>query len=210
MEWLSWIILRWRYATLEGEITLGAHLVSDYADQRLPEGHLDDGCVAVRIKLPPLFATAVLSTLDHFSHFLLCPPFSRLSPFLRISTKSDRISEHLKTPWTSKCQNQGFFFSFFSKDRPGQQALAQVGMHWHMLAHIGKIVVSTQWLPSHWGLPKKLQMTALSFSAPISLSTPLYFTLLRPLSFSLSTLSLFISLPLLLSIHCLYLLLGVC
>ena len=72
--------------------------------------------------------------------------------------------------------------TFFSKDWPGQQALAQLGMHWHMLAHTGKRVVPSQWLPSHRGLPSQLQMTALSFSAPVSLSPPLYFTLLQPLS----------------------------
>lgn len=55
-----------------------------------------------------------------------------------------------------------------------------------MLAHTGKRVAPTQWLPSHRGLPKKLQMTALSFSAPILLSPPLYFTLQLSLSASLS------------------------
>lgn len=78
-----------------------------------------------------------------------------------------------------------FFFFFFPKNWPGQQALAQRGMHWHTLAHIGKWLVPTQWLPSHWGLPKKLQMTVLSFSAPISLPTPLCFTLLLPSLFYL-------------------------
>lgn len=64
--------------------------------------------------------------------------------------------------------------TFFSKDWPGQQALAQLGMHWHMLAHTGKRVVPSQWLPSHRGLPRQLQMTALSFSAPVSLSSTLF------------------------------------
>lgn len=109
----------------------------------------------------------LVSTPPPLPSFLLCR-----SPFLHISTKSDRISEYLKNPLNIKVSeaSPSFLFSPFFQKTEGQQALAQVGMHWHMLAHIGKREVPTQWLPSHRGLPKKLQMTALSFSASIPLS----------------------------------------
>lgn len=61
--------------------------------------------IVLRIKLPLLLYGAAFLTLKHydaqfawFPHILLCPPFLLcLSPLLHISSKSDRISEHLKT-----------------------------------------------------------------------------------------------------------------
>lgn len=148
----------------------------------------------MRIKLPPWSYRAVSLTQDHsdtlvawFSYILLCPRFSSVLVLSSISPPSQIIFQNTLKPFEhQRVQSKAYFSFLFFKDCPGQQALAQVGMHWHMLAHIGKRVVPTQWLPSHRGLPKKLQMTVLSFSAPILLSPPLYFTLLLPLSFSSS------------------------
>lgn len=165
-------------------------LMSEHADQCLSEDTLTRAAV-VRINLTPFLYRAAFLTLDQSdtqvarsSHIALCPPFSPVLVHSSISLQSRIIFQrNSEPPGTSKCQNQVLlFFPFFSKDWWGQQALAQVGMHWHTLAHIGKRVVPTQWLPSHRGLPKQLQMTALSFSAPISRSTPLYFILLLPFS----------------------------
>lgn len=149
----------------------------------------------VRIKLPPWLHRAVKPT-DTQVVLAHNPPPSSLSVLL-FSSISPPSQIAFQSPLNIKVSKPRP--TFFSKDWPGQQAPAQVGTQWHMLAHIGKSVVLTKWLPSHRGLPKQLQMTALSFSGPISLSPPLCLTLLLPLSVSLPlslfSLSLSLSLP---------------
>lgn len=78
-----------------------------------------------------------------------------------------------------------------------KKKLAPAGVHWHMLAHTGTRVEPTPRLPSRRGLPKKLQMTALSFSCP-ALPSPLLHSPPVIVCFSLP-----------LSARCLYLLLRV-
>lgn len=124
-----------------------------------------------------------------FSQILPCPPFSCDVVHFSISLTSQIVFQSNQKPCEHQSvETKAYFFVF--KDRPEQQAVAEVGIYWHMLVHIGKRVEPTQWLPSHRGLPKKLQMSALYFS-PILLSCPLYSTLILllsvclPVSFSL-------------------------
>lgn len=153
-------------------------LMSEYAAQRIPEGSNYH------------FYFTEQSKLDHsdrlvawFPHSLRWPPFSSVLVFLSISLPSQILFQSNLNPLNIKVSKPRPSF-FPSKNWPGQQALAQAGMHWFMLAHTGMKVVPTKWLPSHRGLPKQLQMTALSFSAPILLSPPPYFTILLSLSVS--------------------------
>lgn len=115
-------------------------LMSEYADQCLPEGHLNKGCACGEDQTTTFALQSSLSItglLRHtgclvFAHpplpsFLLC-----LSPFLHISTKADQISEQLKTPWTSKSLNQDLLFLFFPFQKTGQGS-----RHWLKLAYTG-------------------------------------------------------------------------
>lgn len=118
------------------------------------------------------------------SAYLLQPFFiPRPRPLPRVSFKTDPfLVSDSKPPGTSKCRTKSyfsspFFFSFFSKDWRGQQACAQVGMHWHALAHWQEAAV-THWLPSHRGLPKQLQTTAPSVFCSYLSSPPPNFILL--------------------------------
>lgn len=130
-------------------------------------------------------------------------PSLPLCPCLHISTKSDPISEQLKTPWTSKCQSQGLLF-FFQKTGQGSRhclKLACAGTCWPTLAREwyrlnGCQVIEDCQSNFKWPLSPSL----LRFRSPL-LSL---FTLLLPLSVSLS-LTLSFSLCL-----CLYLRLRVC
>ncbi len=107
----------------------------------LPEGHFDKffGCCEDQIA-PSLYRKAFL-TPDHtdtqVSWFFTHSPLPRLPlcPCLHISTKSDSVSEELKTPWTSKCQNQGLLF--FQETGQGSRhclTVACAGTCWPTLA----------------------------------------------------------------------------
>lgn len=146
---MSRIILTELYATSRGEIMLTVPLMSEHADQCLPEDTLTRAAV-VRINLTPFLSRAALLTLDQSdtqvarsSHICLCPPFSSVLVHSSISLQSQIIFQrNSEPPGTSKCQKcvktKSHFFSLsFQKTGEGSRhwlKLACTGTRWPTLA----------------------------------------------------------------------------
>lgn len=112
-------------------------LMSDHADQCLPEGHFDKGCGCCEDQTTTF---ALQSGLDHcdeqvawFPHILLCPPFSPVLVLSSISLPSQIIFlSNLKTLEHQSVKTKAYFSSFFFFQKTGQGS-----RHWLKLAYTG-------------------------------------------------------------------------